>query len=90
MKRRNDYKVAMAESVELEPLGGMDKLSETDSKKRNGINKFGKQPVSQSSTHSAPHHHRPSQLLLLFPPPPECAANVGSFICSPSSKFFYF
>uniref|UniRef100_A0A182J2S0 Aminopeptidase n=1 Tax=Anopheles atroparvus TaxID=41427 RepID=A0A182J2S0_ANOAO len=40
MKRRNDYKVAMAESVELEPLGGMDKLSETDSKKRNGINKF--------------------------------------------------
>ncbi|XP_058124013.1 aminopeptidase N [Anopheles ziemanni] len=41
MKRRNDYKVAMAESVELEPLGGMDKLSETDSKKRNGINKFG-------------------------------------------------
>ena len=44
MKRRNDYKVAMAESVELEPLGGMDKLSETDSKKRNGINKFGKHP----------------------------------------------
>uniref|UniRef100_A0A182QSM3 Aminopeptidase n=1 Tax=Anopheles farauti TaxID=69004 RepID=A0A182QSM3_9DIPT len=41
MKRRNDYKVAMAESVELEPLGGMDKLSETDGKKRNGINKFG-------------------------------------------------
>uniref|UniRef100_A0A182NN63 Aminopeptidase n=1 Tax=Anopheles dirus TaxID=7168 RepID=A0A182NN63_9DIPT len=40
MKRRNDYKVAMAESVELEPLGGMDKLSETEGKKRNGINKF--------------------------------------------------
>lgn len=39
MKRRNDYKVAMAESMELEPLGGMDKPSDT---KRNGINKYGK------------------------------------------------
>ena len=39
MKRRNDYKVAMAESMELEPLGGMDKSSDT---KRNGINKYGK------------------------------------------------
>ncbi|XP_029723553.2 endoplasmic reticulum aminopeptidase 2 isoform X1 [Aedes albopictus] len=38
MKRRNDYKVAMAESMELEPLGGMDKSSDT---KRNGINKYG-------------------------------------------------
>lgn len=39
MKRRNDYKVAMAESMELEPLGGMDKSTDT---KRNGVNKFGK------------------------------------------------
>ncbi|XP_058449769.1 endoplasmic reticulum aminopeptidase 2 isoform X1 [Malaya genurostris] len=38
MKRRNDYKVAMAESMELEPLGGIDKQSEN---KRNGINKYG-------------------------------------------------
>lgn len=39
MKRRNDYKVAMAESMELEPLGGMDKSTDT---KRNGVKKFGK------------------------------------------------